>query len=91
MLRYDRNFFASVTLSLLFSVNAFAASGADIAKKLNLHAGDKASRQWERLFSSSDKLKDIGAAGLSDADKSALKSYLIDHAADSDKPAAAGM
>jgi len=79
-----------IMLFLLCTVNTFAASGAELAKKLNLNAGDKASRQWERVFSSSDKLKEIGAAGLSDGEKSALKAYLIDHAADSDKPAAAG-
>ena len=35
-------------------------------------------------------MQQIGIDKLSESDKSALKKYLLDHAADSDKPAVAG-
>jgi hypothetical protein len=77
-------------LFLAFSSSAFCASGKELAGKLKINAGDKAMKQWERVFSNPDKLKEIGAGGLSDGDKSALKAYLLEYAADGDKPAAAG-
>jgi hypothetical protein len=80
-----------VIFLLLLTVNSFAQSGKEIAKGLGLAAADKASRQWERIFKKDRKMKKYGIDKLSDADKAALKEYLISHAADSDMPEAAGM
>lgn len=80
-----------ISLSILtLSVFAFAKSGQDLANDLKLNPSSKAIKQWERIFSSPDKLQQAGIDKLSDSDKSALKKYLLDHAADSDKPAVAG-
>ena len=80
-----------ISLSILtLSVFAFAKSGQDLANDLKLNPSSKAVKQWERIFSSPDKLQQAGIDKLSDSDKSALKKYLLDHAADSDKPAVAG-
>lgn len=81
--------FISVSL-LLLSVLAFAKSGSELANDLKLNPSSKAIKQWERIFSNPEKLQQAGIDKLSDADKSALKKYLLDHAADSDKPAVAG-
>jgi hypothetical protein len=73
------------------SVNVFAKNGKQLAIELGLDASSKATRQWERVFSKERKMKKYGIDKLSDADKGALKEYLIQHAADSDHPEAAGM
>ena len=81
--------FISVSL-LLLSVLAFAKSGSELANDLKLNPSSKAIKQWERVFSTPDKMQQAGIDKLSESDKSALKKYLLDHAADSDKPAVAG-
>ncbi len=86
----NAKFFAKIILLAGFAVSSFAASGKDLANKLHLSAGDKAMKQWERMFSNPAKLAEIGADKLSGGDQSALKAYLMDNAADSDHPAAAG-
>jgi hypothetical protein len=87
-----KKFFVMFLLLLtVSSVNVFAQSGKAIAKSLGLVAADKASRQWERVFKKAKKMKKYGIDKLSDDDKSALKKYLVSHAADSDMPEAAGM
>lgn len=48
-------------------------------------------KQWERVFSSPEKASAAGIDKLSDAEKSALQSYLTSHAADSAHPEAAGL
>jgi hypothetical protein len=81
-------------LLVFFTISAtslFAQGGKELAVKLGLDASSKASRQWERVFKKKKKMKKYGIDALSDADKSALKEYLISHAADSDHPEAAGM
>ena len=78
-------------VTLLFAVTVFASSGKDLAKKLGLSASSKASVQWNRVFDKSRKMKKYGIDKLSDDDKSTLKTYLVNHAADSDAPEAAGM
>jgi hypothetical protein len=84
-----------LALLLLFvaisTTNAFAKSGKELAVQLGLDASSKASRQWERVFKKEKKMKKYGIDALGDADRQALKSYLINHAADSDHPEAAGM
>ena len=51
-----------------------------------------ASSQWERFFGRNkhQRKKDISSV-LSEADRNAVKKYLIDHAADSDQPEAVGL
>jgi ABC-type metal ion transport system substrate-binding protein len=84
-----KKLFAIVTL--LLAVTLFASSGKELANKLGISAASKASSQWNRVFKKTRKMKKYGIDKLSDADKSTLKTYLVDHAADSDAPEAAGM
>lgn len=80
-----------ISLSILcLSAFAFAKSGQELANDLKLNPSSKAIKQWERVFSTPDKMQQAGIDKLSESDKSALKKYLLDHAADSDKPAVAG-
>ena len=76
---------------LLLTVNLFAADGKSLAVKLGLSASSKASTQWKRVFKKAKKMKKYGIIVLNDADKATLKEYLMNHAADSDSPEAAGM
>ncbi len=76
---------------LLFAVTAFASSGKELANKLGISASSKASAQWTRVFKKNRKMKKYGIDKLSAEDKGILKTYLINHAADSDAPEAAGM
>jgi len=78
-----------VALSLMF-LTAYA-DGKSIAKSLGLDPSSKAIRQWEKVFKKERKMKKLGINKLTDAQKAELKEYLIDHAADSDHPEAAGM
>jgi len=78
-------------IALFFTVGMFAADGKALAQKLGLSASSKASTQWNRVFKKDRKMKKYGIDKLSDGDKSALKTYLVNHAADSDAPEAAGM
>ena len=81
-----------MVLAIAFiSGTLFANNGQEIAKKLNLQAGTKAIKQWERVFKKDRKMKKYGIDKLTEADKNILKEYLINHAADSDRPAAAGL
>ena len=85
-----------MSAKLLFAVAAFVftvvafADGKATAKKLNLEASGRASKQWERVFGSPEKLREIGADKLSIQEIAELKKYLIDHAADSDHPSVPG-
>ena len=74
----------------IFAPSLFAKSGQQLANELKIDPSSKAIKQWERIFGSEDKLKSMGADKLSAAEKNDLKKYLIDHAADSDKPTVAG-
>ena len=78
-------------ITLLFAISLFGANGKALANKLGLSASSKASSQWKRVFKKTRKMKKYGIDKLSDAEKTALKTYLINHAADSDAPEAAGM
>lgn len=78
-------------VSILFAISSFGADGKSLANQLGLSASAKASAQWKRIFKKDRKMKKYGIDKLSDGDKDALKTYLIDHAADSDTPEAAGM
>ena len=76
---------------LIFTVNLFATDGKALAKQYGLSASSKASTQWKRVFKKARKMKKLGIDGLSAEDKASLKIYLVNHAADSDTPEAAGM
>ncbi len=78
-------------VALLFTISAFSADGKSLAKELGLSASSKASTQWNRVFKKAKKMKKYGIDKLNDADKALLKTYLMNHAADSDAPEAAGM
>ena len=80
----------AVLFSLCIAASSLMADGKSTAKKLGLEASSKASKQWERVFSNPEKLKEIGADKLSPSDQSELKKYLVDHAADSDHPSVPG-
>lgn len=75
----------------LMVTEGFAKTGAEIAKELEINAGSKAIRQWERIFKKRSRWKRFGIDKLSDAERDLLKEYLLSHAADSDRPAAAGI
>jgi len=86
-----RKHYILTLLSLLLLPSLLLAkSGQQLANELKLDPSSKAIKQWERLFASADKLKSIGVDKLSASEKSDLKKYLTDHAADSDKPTVAG-
>jgi alkyl hydroperoxide reductase subunit AhpC len=76
---------------MLIASFSFAITGAELAKELNLSPSSKAMIQWENVFKNKRKMKRLGINKLSDADKEILKQYLIEHAADSPEPIAAGM
>ncbi|MEA3314229.1 MAG: hypothetical protein U9Q30_00035 [Campylobacterota bacterium] len=78
-------------IALFFTVNMFAAEGKALANQLSLSASSKASSQWNRVFKKERKMKKYGIDKLSDDEKVVLKDYLVNHAADSDTPEAAGM
>ena len=78
-------------IALLFAVNIFAQEGQILAKQLGISASSKASIQWTRVFKKDKKMAKYGIDKLNNSDKAALKTYLEDHAADSDAPEAAGM
>jgi len=80
-----------VVFMLFFSMNSFANDGKSLAKELSLSASSKASIQWKRIFKKARKMKRYGINKLSDSDKATLQTYLINHAADSDTPEAAGI
>lgn len=75
-----------------FIINSLCAEDiSKLAKELNLYAGTKASIQWERIFSSERRLKKYSINDLSQTKKYKLKKYLVNHAADSEKPIVPGL
>jgi hypothetical protein len=85
-----KTYILSLLSLLLLATSALAKSGQQLANELKLDPSSKAIKQWERLLGSEDKLKSLGIDKLSATEKADLKKYLIDHAADSDKPTVAG-
>jgi len=80
-----------IFLAFIFLFSLIYADGRSIARKLGLDPSSKAIKQWERVFKSKRKMKKYGIDKLSEKEKEELKEYLINHAADSDHPEAAGM
>ena len=64
---------------------------SSLAKSLNLYPGNKASIQWERIFSSERKQKKYSIDTLTKQQKEALRAYLVKYAADSDQPIVPGL
>ena len=83
-------YFLLLIISTLF-FNLYAKSVSTLAKEYNLYAGTKASIQWERIFSSERRMKKYKLDTLSFEMKNRLKSYLINHAADSEQPIVPGL
>lgn len=80
-----------VFLGTMMVTLLFGASGKELAAGLGISAGSKAIAQWSKVFEKESKMEKLGIDKLSEADREALKKYLIDHAADSDQPEAAGL
>ncbi len=66
-------------------------SGKELALDLDISASSRVSIQWENIFSHERKMKRYGIDKLEADQKKRLKEYLIQHAADSDHPEAAGL
>ena len=77
--------------ALFFAVSLFGSNGKVLANKLGLSASSKASTLWNRVFKKARKMKKYGIDKLSADKKQVLKTYLIEHAADSDAPEVAGI
>ena len=80
---------------LLFTALLFSSLHAQevslLAKELRLYGGLKATVQWERIFSSHRRMEKYHLNSLSNAERRALKIYLIKHAADSEQPMVPGL
>lgn len=84
-----KNIIIAFAASIVLAISA-NASGESTCKSLGLNPSSKAGKQWEKVFLSPDKIKDIGADKLSAPEQGALKDYLVSHAADSDHPTVPG-
>jgi len=69
----------------------YAIDVKKLAQEYNLHAGTKATVQWERVFSSQRHLKRYKLDKLDAQTREYLKRYLIEHSADSDQPIIPGL
>lgn len=85
----------SVVISFLLAITALHSNDteevANLANELNLFAGTKATAQWERIFSSTRRMKDYSLDTLPSDKLNKLKNYLIEHAADSNQPIVPGL
>ena len=88
-------FYKVVLLSALFvcftTASASQEEAVELAKKLQLVPGTKASIQWKRIFTSKPRRKRYGLDTLSEQQFQLLRRYLIEHAADSPKPIVPGL
>ena len=85
-----------VLLSALFvwfttALTAQEEAVVELAKRLQLVPGTKASIQWKRIFRSESRRKRYGLDTLSKQQLQLLRRYLIEHAADSPKPIVPGL
>jgi hypothetical protein len=82
-------------LSLLFITLLFSSLHSQevalLAEELKLYGGLKATIQWERIFSSHRRMEKYHLNSLSNAQRRALKAYLIKYAADSEQPMVPGL
>lgn len=80
-----------VIASLLLVSFAYGAAGEELAARLGIDPSSRAIKQWERVFDTPRKMARYGIDKLSEQETELLKEYLLDHAADSDRPIAAGL
>ncbi len=86
------NLLLPLIVSILFTVTTIYADNiSQLAQKLNLQPGTKASIQWKRVFSSPRHMKKYQVDSLSFETRIQLENYLIKHAADSDQPIVPGL
>ncbi|MDQ7044219.1 MAG: hypothetical protein Q9M34_11915 [Sulfurimonas sp.] len=79
-------------LLLFFSTNPLSANTIkELAKEYKLHPGTKATIQWERIFSSKRHLERYKLTDISPDTREELKTYLVEHAADSEQPILPGL
>ena len=76
---------------ILIPILLSAENIEQLATRLNLLAGTKATTQWERIFSSDRRQSEYGITDLDEIQKMRLKEYLVKHAADSDQPIVPGL
>ena len=81
----------SFIIILLFLTTLHANDIELLAKKFNLYGGEKATIQWKRVFSSQRHLKRYNLDKIPKEMRQKLELYLIEHAADSDKPIVPGL
>lgn len=90
-----KRFVYNLTISfILFTTSAYAHASdemAQLARHLNLYAGEKASVQWKRIFTSPRHMKRYKIDTLSPEKRTQLMFYLINHSADSDQPIVPGL
>lgn len=87
-----KHFFITVTSFVLITVSLHAKEQiAQVANRLGLYAGTKATIQWERVFMSEKKMQLLGIDRLDSQTKEELKNYLKKHAADSQQPMVPGL
>ena len=78
-----------ICIFIIVTVDADEIQG--LAQELKLYGGTKATVQWERVFSSQRRLEKYKLNNLSQETRTALKNYLIQHAADSEQPIVPGL
>ena len=83
--------FIFIVLNCTMIVTLKADNISELALKYGLYPGNKATIQWERVFSSQRRLEKYNLDTLSPQLKQKLKQYLIEHAADSDQPIVPGL
>jgi len=76
---------------LLFANSNYNQNIVALAQKLHLYPGEKATIQWNRVFSSPRHLKRYKLDTLDETTKQKLKAYLVSHAADSEQPTLPGL
>jgi len=81
----------NIIIIVLVAPIIFANNAQELASRLELVAGSKATVQWERVFSSERRKKKYHINTLSSNEIENLKKYLIKHAADSDQPIVPGL
>ena len=83
---------SSVFLLLFVCVPLIAQDDMQkLANSYGLYGGEKASIQWERIFSSQRHLKRYKLDKLDKKTLEALRNYLVKHAADSEQPIVPGL
>jgi len=78
-------------ISIIFQYLSSDDEIVQVAQKLNLYGGQKATIQWQRIFSSPRHMKRYKLDTLPISTRLELKKYLIQHSADSEQPIVPGL